>query len=64
MASLSTCLAVDAACSRRTWLEQSAGVLTCGLSLWPGVPYSMTAGFQEQVSQESEPGGSSAAFMT
>lgn len=59
-----TCLAVDAACSLGTQLEPLAGMLTCGLSMWPGFPHSMTAGFQEQVSRENEPGGSNAAFKT
>lgn len=59
-----TCLAVDAGCWQGSQLELSAGRLTYGLSMWPGFPQSMTAGFQEQVSLERMPGGSSIAFMT
>lgn len=33
----------------------SAGAPSCGLSLWPGFPYSMTAGYQEESGEATLP---------
>lgn len=47
-------LAVDAGCWPGVQLALSAGIRTCGLPIWGGLPHSMATRFQEQTSQETK----------
>lgn len=45
---------VDAGCWPGAQLELSVATPTCGLTICHGLPYSMAARFQEQISQETK----------
>lgn len=59
-ASSLTCLEVDFGCL----LGLLVGTLMCRLSMWPGLPYNVVAGFQEQVSRERKRQVQTMPFMT